>query len=42
MNQTGLDNITVTIYIGIGVMMVLIISFLIAVLMSQRRKWKMM
>jgi signal transduction histidine kinase len=42
MNQTGLNNIALTIYIGIGVMLVLIISFLIAVLMSQRRKWKML
>jgi|SRR5688572_560034 len=42
MNQTGLNNIALTIYIGIGVMLVLIISFLITVLMSQRRKWKMM
>ena len=42
MNDTGLNNIALTVYIGIGVMLVLIISFLIAVLMSQRRKWKML
>jgi two-component system NarL family sensor kinase len=41
MNNTGFSNIALTVYIGISVMLVLIISFLIAVLMSQRRKWKM-
>lgn len=42
MNNTGLNNIALTVYIGIGVMLVLAISFLVAVLMSQRRKWKML
>lgn len=42
MNNTGINNIALTVYIGIGVMLVLIISFLIAILMSQRRKWKML
>lgn len=33
-------NIPLTVYIGIGVMLLLIISFLIAVVLSQKRKWK--
>lgn len=35
-------NIALTIYIGIGFMLLLIISFLLIVLMGQRRKWKML
>jgi signal transduction histidine kinase len=42
MIQVGQPNIALTIYIGIGVMLVLIISFLLVVLMGQRRKWKML
>ncbi len=39
MNGNGF-NIPLTVYIGIGVMLLLIISFLIAVVLSQKRKWK--
>lgn len=42
MKPEGLDTIALTVYIGIGVMFLLIISFLVSVLMTQRRKWKML